>query len=163
MTPLYKAKRKDNGEWVQGYYWKYDDFISGDEVHCIRTRDAKHPDEIPGIVWHDIKIDPDTLCASLGLPDRNRKTIFEHDLISWGDRECRAKGNQHIVEVVWSGGGFCIKDGDILREFWHYNSHEWADMPYAEEGTMDITQYFRDTFEVIGNIHDKEQVNETNI
>lgn len=60
---LFKAKRTDNGEWVEGYYVKYQP--------C-----ASRPEYVRGIVptyasaLYMIKIDPDTLCQYTGLTTR---------------------------------------------------------------------------------------------
>lgn len=69
---LFKAKRKDNGEWVEGYVVAYP---SGKvEIHKISK-------ELPDILLK-CEIAPSTLCQYTGLTDKNDKKIWENDIIS---------------------------------------------------------------------------------
>ncbi len=69
---LFKAKRKDNGEWVEGYYQKRYDEI-GRERHFIFWCKSN-------IVWEYVEIDINTLCQYTGKKI-NRKKCFEGDVI----------------------------------------------------------------------------------
>lgn len=67
----YKAKRLDNGEWIEGYYWQ-----NSCGNHFIRAIDEQGE-----FVLLDAEIDPDTLCEFTGLIDKNKKEIYEHDIV----------------------------------------------------------------------------------
>nr|DAR48662.1 MAG TPA: YopX protein [Bacteriophage sp.] len=66
---LFKAKRVDNREWVQGYLygiWKKRYILWG------MTND------VPNM----IEVDPTTICQCTGLKDKNGKLIWENDIVN---------------------------------------------------------------------------------
>lgn len=67
---LFKAKRKDNGKWVEGYLMdeNYINVPFDDYDACGRFDDP-------------IEIDPDTICQFTGLTDKNDKKIWENDIV----------------------------------------------------------------------------------
>lgn len=72
---LFKAKRIDNGEWVEGQYVYITNPLTEDgktirHLICNGTN-----------IFNDL-IDPDTLCQFTGLTDKNGKKIWENDILS---------------------------------------------------------------------------------
>ena len=72
---LFKAKRKDNGEWVEGC-------LIADELsnaafigYAFGTNNG---------ILHDtdlVEVDPETVCQYTGLTDKNGRKVFDGDLI----------------------------------------------------------------------------------
>ena len=91
---LFRGKRKDNGEWIQGYLygiWERRYILWG------MTND------IPNIV----EVDPETVCQCTAMPDKNKMLVFEHDIV-W-DSDERA-----FYEIIWNQEDMCwnVEDAD---------------------------------------------------
>lgn len=70
---LCRAKRIDNGEWVQG-----------DLVHSV----YKLGDTCVGQYGNEVgmhEVDPSTICKCTGLKDKNGKLIWENDIVVYYD------------------------------------------------------------------------------
>lgn len=79
---LYKAKRKDNGEWVTGQYVKGLDTYDK-EVHLIFEPATIFYSSGETDGWSEI--DPATICQCTGLKDKNGKLIWENDIVACHD------------------------------------------------------------------------------
>lgn len=92
---LYKAKRIDDGEWVQGYYVKGSDMY-GKETHVIFEPDAifySHG-ETDGLT----EIDPSTICQCTGLKDKNGKLIWENDIVNCITTDCEEYARKIVYD-----------------------------------------------------------------
>lgn len=69
---LFKAKRKDNGEWVQGALLLHDTDAA--------TIFNQHPAD--GSL-QGFEVDPSTICQCTGLKDKNSELIWENDIVSF--------------------------------------------------------------------------------
>lgn len=72
---LFKAKRIDNGEWVQSYLYG---ILEKRYILWGMTND------IPNM----IEVDPTTICQCTGLKDKNGKLIWENDIVNCLAEEC---------------------------------------------------------------------------
>lgn len=83
---LFKAKRIDNGEWVEGCYVTSDgkSFICMDivEHYCV-------------IALRWFEIDPETICQFTGLCDKNGNKIWENDIIQYDTVAAVAKFGEY--------------------------------------------------------------------
>ena len=82
---LFRAKRVDNGEWVEGHL--FDDGFS-EPKHYFVGRIVVEPyigtaDDDWNITGIDFcEIDPETLCQFIGICDKNGNRIWENNIIS---------------------------------------------------------------------------------
>ena len=70
---LFKAKRKDNCEWVFGGL----SYCDKTGAYFITNMGKDH---ISYIGFHQ-EVDPDTICQCTGIPDKNSRVAYEHDII----------------------------------------------------------------------------------
>ncbi len=134
---LYRAKRIDNGEWVEG-------FLMDDNYINTPFND----NDVGGRFDDPVEIDPSTICQCTGLKDKNGKLIFENDIVELYDRNTDYKWRAVVLfgnpncEYTW---GWqlkpiveCEANTDILC---------WIDM--EESGAF---------CEIIGNTFDNSEL-----
>lgn len=96
---LSKAKRKDNGEWVQGVPFE----IEGKTVILINdTENLLRTHYLEENMWtseiYAIEVDPSTICQCTGLKDKNGNLIFDGDIVE-------LLGHRGVIEYVCGGFG----------------------------------------------------------
>lgn len=149
---LFKAKRIDNGEWVEGYYVYITNPLTED------GKPIKHLICNGTNIFNDL-IDSDTLCQYTGLTDKNGKKIWENDIL-------RGHGNDKDLSKV-SFGKFYVIDAETLRRVdevigWHTEVIETDALSKCEPFClpMPLTDFYieRSEFEVYGNIFDNPEL-----
>ena len=112
---LFRAKRLDGREWVEGYYLCNES--NGD--HKIYAQSPTRPNGIA--VW---LIDPSTLCQFTGLRDKNGERIWEGDILEY-TRDLESGYGLTKFEVFWAHDSFMIKGGTISSGdgLWTYNEY----------------------------------------
>lgn len=133
---LFKAKRVDDGEWVQGCY------IYNIDRDCSESLN-KFAHRIQPLYAHAYAepIDPTTICQCTDLKDKNGKLIWENDIVKvcWQDNETQC---EDIVQVAWDKFGY---------------------YPWLDEYHCDGCDLFNEVLdiEVIGNIFDNKDLLES--
>lgn len=106
----FKAKCLDNGEWVEGYFYK-----ECDNTYIIKDRQSDsmlNRNET-------ILVDPSTVCQLIGLKDKNGEEVWEHDLLEFitereviiGSTGIFLKRETHLLPIRET----TIKDGKLVR------------------------------------------------
>ena len=93
---LFKAKRKDNGEWVEGGYFSEP---YTDKKYIIRWNSF-------GLGFNEfIEVAPDTLCLYTGLTDKNDKKIWENDILK-AHLDADYPEDTTYTRILWNKTGF---------------------------------------------------------
>ena len=127
---LYRAKRTDNGEWVEGYLSYPFCTKKGNESYYFYAKDSL------GFFCRCV-VDASTICQCTGLKDRNGKLIWEND----------------VVRVTINGGSTICRCAfaDTVAQFQLWQEH-------TIKRTSTVLNLGNYECEVIGNIFDNPEL-----
>lgn len=135
---LFKAKRKDNGEWIEGYYYKrIQENIVADAIE-------KYDGNINSIEYYEI--DPETICQFTGLLDKNGNKIYEKDIVKCCSVTVNNVEGEFVSDVFWHDCMWMLHEGEYCDSMLCYfdMSCEWGS--HVPE------------IEVIGNVFDNPEL-----
>lgn len=140
---LFKAKRIDNGEWVEGCLLVLDDETYRIATSCLQGN-AEHLLEVCAY-----EVDPSTICQCTGLKDKNGKLIWENDVVKCVD--VNAETEFFAVVEFGNPNGFYS---------WGYQlKHIYGDEPNLDILLWIDMEEAGATCEIIGNIFDEGSEN----
>lgn len=131
---LYKAKRVDNGEWVEGYLSYPFCTKKGNESYYFYAKDSL------GFFCRCV-VDASTICQCTGLKDKNGKLIWESDIML-AHLDENYPEDETYIRILWHGSGFFSKEK-------------------GSEEISPIDKFDQEHFEVCGNIFDNPELLES--
>ena len=135
---LFKAKRIDNGEWVEGYLFiKYyqesphDRFVIQYKTTCD---DKKWKPK-----YMVAEIDDSTICQYTGLTDKNGNKIWENDVVNKVDSNGLGWHRERKCKVSFDKLGYWLLTTEYGDGYW-------------------IAEFESEQLEVIGNVFDNPEL-----
>lgn len=133
---LFKAKRKDNGECVEGSYA----YTFNEDKNCPVVGIMKENHWIVEKDGNLVLIDKDTICQYTGLTDKNGNKIWENDVVRYKD---------DLVNMVKE---------DLVK--WNETHASFTRLHKSQMGLqyLYISEHVASSCEVIGNVVDNPEL-----
>lgn len=148
---LFRAKQKDKGNWVEGYYIRQDE-----TTYCFKEDYERHPENTKHYIVFDMPTDwglpnrhlmaeiaPETLCQYTGLTDKNGNRIWENDIVV-----CKQYIGENFVD-------YHIEYGYVEMKYGAFGIHRSNPDAYYRPFKDWLEDY---EYEVVGNIFDTPEL-----
>ena len=143
---LFRGKRIDNGEWVEGYYYKM-----SETTYCFKEDYERKPVPEHHYILQErmtdwglpnqmvqIEIDPETLCEFTGRCDKNENKIWENDILM-----------AHLDESY---------PEDVTYETIEWGMSGWVTREAGSTDRQYLDEFDLEHYEVVGNIFDNKEL-----
>lgn len=112
---LFRGKRIDNGEWVEGNLFENDNtqfplFLIG---YVVMSRSKYEGGlELNGFSLNEVH--PDTIGECTELRDLRRDVLFEHDIVT---AKFKSNGARCNFKIIFEAGSFLFDNGKVAVPF----------------------------------------------
>lgn len=134
---IFRGKRLDNGEWVEGYF-----------VNLWMINYQKHQPIITDNNAVSYDVDPSTISQYTGLKDKNGKRIFDGDIL-------------HIAKIADALGGYYRPPLDYHVNVvvkWDLCAWMWETLCEDKRYISFPNAWSHYECEIIGNVHDNPEL-----
>lgn len=152
---LFRGKRADNGEWVEGYLVNARYYLDNSPITIMIPSFSPYSDTFEPTLYPNSEVGeweevvPKTVGQYTGLTDKNGKKIFEGDIVK--THYANAQKSDFIETVVFHNGKFC--------GFYENNGcKQWTTLYDGVPHLAIDKSVYMDSVEVIGNIHDNPEL-----
>ncbi|MEF2919097.1 MAG: YopX family protein [Acutalibacteraceae bacterium] len=147
---IFRGKRVDNGEWVEGYLLQDNLIVPAEQPFSFcKCNDRNIITSDSYLVFYEVV--PKTVGEYTSLTDKNYKKIFEGDIVR--NEWCLMSGNS-VVKFGEYLGLYMSKE----YKQGHYGFYLEHLDPTEKAITRKDMIYFVNKCEVIGNIHDNPEM-----
>lgn len=144
---IFRAKRKDNGEWVQGYLVKM--------FSALNIIDKNNENIVYEII-------PETVGQFTSLTDKNGKKIFEGDIVRYCDEDCYyypEDCTEFFGKVVQECGAFGVgTDKELPLELENWCNNDNFVSLWEIYWNLNCCDGELPMLEVVGNSHDNPEL-----
>lgn len=111
---LFRGKRIDNGEWIEGYFVYCKSEYDYEKTAEIIPREADRIYRGEYDLYDVREVDPDTVGQYTGLTDCGNEKLFEHDVVT---AKFKANGARYNFKIVFKNGYFLFDNGYVAVLF----------------------------------------------